>query len=419
MVILLIGCGNPFSEFYSGRTLTEIDGGRGNLAAPSPNPSVVTVSDVDQTARSYLEDGWVALGSSSWIGSNVGSEGDARAQARKIGASLVIWGYAYLGTNNTAVPITTPTTSTTYGSGMVYSPGGYGTWSGAATTYGTATTYVPIAVHRFRVDSVFLAKRAEPPLFGVFVHRITPQEQQASGTGIGATVEVVVRNSPAQSVGLLPGDVVQRIGIRQVVDEWTLTTAISDQAGKPVEIEWVRNGQSYKRTVTLNSAGSTDESRVVEVDFKAKDGDKKPALQPVAPGSQPPSQQLSASSALAAAATISAAVEIVDLAPGEGRQAVRGDEVEYRYICKLPDGTLIFDSDAADGKTRKRLAGADTKPAGLGAALIGAKAGMIRKATVPPEQAYGSRGNAKSKIPPNATLIFDIWVVSVNDPPMP
>lgn len=108
-----------------------------------------------------------------------------------------------------------------------------------------------------------------------------------------------------------------------------------------------------------------------------------------------------------------------DLEQGSGRVAEQGDEVEYRYTCRLADGTLIFDSDAADGKTRRRAAGSTGKPTGLGTALIGTRPGMRRVATVPPEFAYGSRGNAKSKIPPDATLIFEIRVVEVHDPPMP
>jgi FKBP-type peptidyl-prolyl cis-trans isomerase len=174
-------------------------------------------------------------------------------------------------------------------------------------------------------------------------------------------------------------------------------------------------GGGYQESVqvVLVPSESSGESRVVEVDFKYKDGSsatedstvtKDPKLD-----FQPANQETRKTNA----------ISMVDLSPGEGRSAERGDEVEYRYVCKLPDGTLIFDSDASDGKTRKRLAGAATKPNGLGEALIGTRAGMIRKATVPPERAFGAQGRAKSKIPPNATLIFEIRVVSVNDPPMP
>jgi FKBP-type peptidyl-prolyl cis-trans isomerase len=174
-------------------------------------------------------------------------------------------------------------------------------------------------------------------------------------------------------------------------------------------------GGAYQESVQVVLAPneSDEPSRVIEVDFKAKNATQAKGAPPVPAGTKSESQ------AATPGTTTTAAVSIMDLSPGEGRAAERGDEVEYRYICKLSDGTIIFDSDAADGKTRKRLAGANTKPVGLGEALIGTRAGMIRKATVPPGRAYGARGNAKSKIPPNATLIFDIRVVSVNDPPMP
>ena len=171
-------------------------------------------------------------------------------------------------------------------------------------------------------------------------------------------------------------------------------------------------GGAYQESVqvVLAPTGSTAESRIIEVDFKATEGAKGSKAQQSLPAASTTDLKLASNSAISVAV---AALSIVDSAPGEGRKAELGDEVEYRYTCKLPDGTLIFDSDAADGKTRKRLAGASTKPIGLGAALIGSRAGMIRRATIPPEHAYGARGNARSKIPPNATLIFDIRVVAV------
>ena len=131
---------------------------------------------------------------------------------------------------------------------------------------------------------------------------------------------------------------------------------------------------------------------------------------PEAATGAPAGSAAAATAAPAAAATAA----IVDSAPGDGPEAQPGDEVEYRYVCRLADGTLVFDSDAADGKTRKRFAGGSAKPVGVGTALVGARAGMVRTVTVPPEQAYGKEGNARSRIPPDATLVFELRIVAVH-----
>lgn len=186
-------------------------------------------------------------------------------------------------------------------------------------------------------------------------------------------------------------------------------------------------GGGYQESVqvVLAPEDSPGESMVVEVDFRATEGSMRAPTQTLVTAQTAPTEAPAKVEVLTKATdqptttSRTPAASVVDSAPGEGRTAQPGDEVEYRYVCKLPDGTLIFDSDATDGKTRRRLAGTNVKPAGLGAALIGTRPGMVRTVTVPPEQAYGPTGNARSKIPPNATLIFEIRIVAVNDPPMP
>ncbi len=103
-----------------------------------------------------------------------------------------------------------------------------------------------------------------------------------------------------------------------------------------------------------------------------------------------------------------------DLTPGRGPTARPGDLVHYHYQCALSDGRPVFDSRGS-GKPRSRQAGATMEPQGLSDALVGVRAGMHRRLVLPPDRAYGERGSPSANIPPNATLVFDLYIDRIGD----
>jgi FKBP-type peptidyl-prolyl cis-trans isomerase len=106
-------------------------------------------------------------------------------------------------------------------------------------------------------------------------------------------------------------------------------------------------------------------------------------------------------------------LKIETIEAGTGEQAVKaGDTVSVQYTGKLTDGTK-FDSTADHGGqpfSFKVSAGQVIQ--GWDQGLLGAKVGEKRTLTIPPDLGYGATG-AAGVIPPNATLIFDIEVVSI------
>jgi FKBP-type peptidyl-prolyl cis-trans isomerase FkpA len=103
-----------------------------------------------------------------------------------------------------------------------------------------------------------------------------------------------------------------------------------------------------------------------------------------------------------------------DLVIGTGAVAGFGLRVAVGYTGWLDD------SSKPDGKGQQF----DSQPSftfqiGLGQVIKGWEQGVVgmrvggqRRLVIPPELAYGSAGNGSS-IPPNATLVFDITLLSV------
>ena len=106
-------------------------------------------------------------------------------------------------------------------------------------------------------------------------------------------------------------------------------------------------------------------------------------------------------------------LKIETIEAGTGERVVKaGDSVSVQYTGKLTDGTK-FDSTADHGgQPFSFKVGAGQVIQGWDQGLLGAKVGEKRTLTIPPNLGYGESG-AAGVIPPNATLIFDIEVVSI------
>ncbi len=94
-----------------------------------------------------------------------------------------------------------------------------------------------------------------------------------------------------------------------------------------------------------------------------------------------------------------------------GTQAYANKRVAVHYTGYLPDGT-IFDSSIPRGKPYEFTLGQGSVISGWDIGIRLMKTGDKLRLIIPPNLAYGERG-AGGVIPPNATLIFDVELVSV------
>jgi FKBP-type peptidyl-prolyl cis-trans isomerase len=104
-------------------------------------------------------------------------------------------------------------------------------------------------------------------------------------------------------------------------------------------------------------------------------------------------------------------LEYFDVAPGDGTPVSAGSQVRVSYRGWLTDGTLFDSTDRRGGPLEFLVAGDEVIPA-LDEGVRGMRPGGKRRLIVPSDLAYGPRGK-KGSVPPFATLIFDVEVLSV------
>jgi len=105
-----------------------------------------------------------------------------------------------------------------------------------------------------------------------------------------------------------------------------------------------------------------------------------------------------------------------DLVVGNGPLAEDGMQVTVNYTGWLTDSTK-FDSSLDPGRNPLPvILGAGQVIRGWDEGLKGMRVGGKRKLTIPPDLAYGSRGAAGGVIPPDATLVFEVELLSARKP---
>ena len=113
----------------------------------------------------------------------------------------------------------------------------------------------------------------------------------------------------------------------------------------------------------------------------------------------------------------------IDLKIGTGAVAHTGDSATVQYTGWLADGT-IFDSSRTRNQPFKFIIGQGQVIPGWDEGVPGMAAGGQRKLIIPAALAYGTQGQTDPNtgaviIPPDATLVFEVELVSVAPGPSP
>ena len=115
-----------------------------------------------------------------------------------------------------------------------------------------------------------------------------------------------------------------------------------------------------------------------------------------------------------APATTSAPYSQTDLVVGIGSTAAAGNNVTVAYTGWLHDSTKTAAKGTQfDSGTITFVLGAGRVIRGWDQGILGMRVGGQRRLVIPPELAYGNNSPDLSKIPQNATLVFDVTLNAV------
>jgi peptidylprolyl isomerase len=107
-------------------------------------------------------------------------------------------------------------------------------------------------------------------------------------------------------------------------------------------------------------------------------------------------------------------VEYETIKEGSGSELKSGQPADFLYVGKLEDGKVFDDSTRQSNQPATFTIGPGPRGViqGWQEGLPGMKVGEVRKLIVPPALGYGETGFLP-KIPPNATLIFEVELVRI------
>lgn len=252
--ILLAACAtNEYQKFYNSYTdansLQDV-----KLLHEGQEPSIYSSNNLKRDVKVLVSKGYLPIGQSSFNGELQGKE-EVIAQARRVGAVVVLVKSKYTNTQTNTTPLFLPNNSTTYNSGSVYGYGGSASYSGSSTTYGT--TVVPLRSQQRRYDqaAVYFVKSTKKLKYGIHLADLTPEIRSSIQRNTGALVDIVMQDSPAFYANLLAGDILIRIDGNEVRNARQAGKLLqdSDPLNGESKLTILRNGQKKVISVNINT----------------------------------------------------------------------------------------------------------------------------------------------------------------------
>ena len=253
-MLTLAACANGYEQFYTAAPVNPL----ARYLPPGPPHFMVSSGNANTDAATLWEQGFGFVGYSRFNGP-LQSQAAAAEQAKRVGAEIIVISQRYSNTVSGAIPITTPTSQTSYSNGSVnvFGSGGTatGTYSGTTTSYGSQTSYIPYAIQRYDQQALYFSP-VDKRGIGVLVSPISADQAATIGTNKGMIIRAVRKGSPAFFADVLPGDVLQKIDGEWVFDKDSYLSAVQKAYGRKATYELLRRGNGLSIDLMLGPDGS-------------------------------------------------------------------------------------------------------------------------------------------------------------------
>lgn len=251
--LFLNGCATSgYKTFYEGYFDPSKYEDEVRTLGDSEEPEVFTSNNLERDVRIMRSRNYSVVGVSSFNGAYE-DLANAKAQAKRVGATMVLVKSAYTDTQTHSTTLFLPDSQTTYYSGSAYGSGGYAYGSGTATTYGTKAVPVTSTQRRYDQTAVYFVPYKEKPRFGFQAAPLTPAQRRDLDRNTGVLMEVIIEDTPFFYSNVLPGDVLIEFYGQPVrsVDELMATLDQVPQDADTVDITVIRKGHEKEISVEM------------------------------------------------------------------------------------------------------------------------------------------------------------------------
>ena len=265
ITILLSGCmyKNPYEQFYKpNRTFIEVD----KNVNSTPEIEHISFGDIKARRLYYLTRHYHLIGESNFNVGNIGGEDlEAIEFAKKIGASVVLIAKEYTNTESGNIALTTPTENITYHSGNIGGTGYYG----SSKSYGTKTTNIPYSDRRYNYNATFFGKFVKPVSWGLIFDDTDELTKSEIGRNDGVVVIATLQNSPFYKANIVHGDLITRANKDNFLNADKFEKILDES--DIVEIELLRNGRKYSKTVSRAKTTTQQVNKSIRTDIKTNE----------------------------------------------------------------------------------------------------------------------------------------------------
>ena len=258
LLFALSGCANPYMQNFTSTLDKRTPDEKARLIPSQGEPKLVTSNDMKADALRLRENGYVLVGRSKFRSPLV-DEKQALAQAKKIGAQLVMVAHKFVTTGTESVPVAQwiPGKEVDHTERTVVQHGDSTPTVVDRTTTTVVqgefqTSYVEQSIDYYDYAATYW-DLTRPPVFGVNVKALDQATRAAIGSNKGVLVRVVRKDSPAFNADILRDDVLVSLGGQEIRDPDQFFQLVDQDKGQTLPVVLIRNNQEITVTVTLGS----------------------------------------------------------------------------------------------------------------------------------------------------------------------